>query len=312
MFHFMEKNFSYMIKNILIIGSGSIAQNHLKNLKKINKNFNYFLISSRKFNTLIKKDFRKIINFNPNYILICSPSSYHYQHLDFIEKNFIKKIILIEKPIFSKFHKFSKKLKNKYFIGYNLRFHPVLKFLKKYLQNKKCYLVRVNCSSYLPHWRKKNYTKSVSAQKKLGGGVLLELSHELDYLLWVFRKIKITNVLNKKISNLKIDTDDVLILNCITSKKTIINLTINFFSRIPSREIFIDGQNFSIHANFLNNTIKINEQKKKKIIKFKKFSISETYKLENLSIINNKKSNICTFKEGLKLMNFIKEIRNHD
>ena len=60
-------------------------------------------------------------------------------------------------------------------------------------------------------------------------GVLLELSHEIDYLLWIFKKIKINYSLNTKVSKLQINTDDILILNCITPKKTIINLTINFF-----------------------------------------------------------------------------------
>ena len=58
---------------------------------------------------------------------------------------------------------------------------------------------------------------------------MFELSHEIDYLLWIFKKIKILKSFNKKISNLKIDVDDILILNGITPKKTIINLTINFF-----------------------------------------------------------------------------------
>ena len=264
----MEKNSFYMIKKILIIGSGSIAQKHLKILKNLKKNLNYFLISSRKLTNLKKKSHTAIINFNPDYILVCSPSSYHYRHLNFVEENFKKKVILIEKPIFTKFEKLNKKLKNKYFVGYNLRFHPIIKFLKKYLKSKKIYFVRVNCSSYLPNWRKKNYTKSVSSQKKLGGGVSLELSHEIDYLLWIFKKIKILKAFNKKISNLKIDTDDILILNGVTPKKTIINLTINFFSRIPNREIFIDGHNFSIHANILNNKINIIEDTKKKNYKF--------------------------------------------
>ncbi len=308
----MEKNSSYMIKKILIIGSGSIAKRHLKNLKKIRKNFNYFLISSRTLINLKKRNYTKIINFNPDYILICSPSPYHYRHLKFVEKNFNKKMILIEKPIFTKFEKLNKKLKNKYFVGYNLRFHPVIRFLKKYLKGKKCYFVRVNCSSYLPNWRKKNYIKSVSSQKKLGGGVLFELSHEIDYLLWIFKKIKILKSFNKKISNLKIDVDDILILNGITPKKTIINLTINFFSRIPNREIFIDGKNFSVHANILNNSINLIERRKKKIIRFKKFSMNETYKLENLRILQNNTKDICTLKEGNNIINLISKIKKNE
>ncbi len=49
----------------------------------------------------------------------------------------------------------------------------------------------VECGSYLPDWRPgNNYKKSVSAKKDLGGGVLLELSHELDYIRWIFGEIK--------------------------------------------------------------------------------------------------------------------------
>ena len=60
-------------------------------------------------------------------------------------------------------------------------------------------IVKVNskASSYLPDWRKnKNFRKSVSSQKKLGGGVLLELSHELDYLLWFFKDIRSVSSFN--------------------------------------------------------------------------------------------------------------------
>ena len=43
------------------------------------------------------------------------------------------------------------------------------------------YSIRCDVGQYLPNWRAdKNYSKSVSAKKDLGGGVLLELSHELE------------------------------------------------------------------------------------------------------------------------------------
>ena len=128
-------------------------------------------------------------------------------------------------------------------------------------------------------------------------------------MLWIFKKIKINYSLNRKVSKLQINTDDILILNCITPKKTIINLTINFFSRIPNREIYIDGKNFSIHANILNNSITLIEQKKTRIIKFKNFSMNETFKLENLSILNDDLKDICTLKEGNKLINLISKIK---
>ncbi len=295
-----------MVRKILIIGKGSISLKHKHAIKSISKKFKITNLSSRDFNKNIS------IKNNFDLIIICSPSSLHYDHYKLVEKKFENTKILIEKPLFDKSYKIQKKSNNRYFVGYNLRFHPVIKFLKNYLKDKQVFFVRANCSSYLPNWRKKNYRRTVSSKKKFGGGVLLELSHEIDYLIWIFKKIKINYSLNTKVSKLKIDTDDILILNCITPKKTIINLTINFFSRIPNREIFIDGQNFSVRANILSNSITLIEKKKTRIIKFKNFSINETYKLENLSILNNDLKDICTFKEGNELINLISKIKKNE
>ena len=166
--------------------------------------------------------------------------------------------------------------------------------------------------SYLPSWRKKNYTKSVSAQKKLGGGILLELSHELDYMRWLFKKITILNVFNKKISNLKINTDDILNISGKVSKKIFFNINANFFSKIDTRNIKIDGKNFSINANLIKNAIEIKIGKKETIKKFSKFNILKTYKEQHLGILRNKKSNIFTLNQGLELMKLIKKIKNYD
>ena len=114
-----------------------------------------------------------------------------------------------------------------------MRFHPVIIFLKKYLKNKTIFSVNVVSFSFLPFWRKINYSKSVSAKKRLGGGIVLEMSHELDYLNWIFGDLNILSSFNKKISNLKIDTDDTLVATFKTKLKEIINLNLNFFSLLP-------------------------------------------------------------------------------
>ncbi len=47
--------------------------------------------------------------------------------------------------------------------------------------------VHAEVGQYLPDWRPaSDYRKTVTAQRRLGGGVLLELSHELDYLTALF------------------------------------------------------------------------------------------------------------------------------
>ena len=299
-----------MYKKILIIGRGSAGQNHFGALKSINKKVNITLVSSRNFIKIFKKkNYEKLRKMNPDLFIICSPANTHFKFINLIERCFIKKNVLIEKPLFSKREKNVGNLKNNYYVGYNLRFHPILQFIKNYIKGKNYFFIRVICSSFLPDWRKKKkYTGTVSAKKKFGGGVKLELSHEIDYLKWIFGKFKIISSFNKKISNLKINVDDVLCVHGILKNKIFLNLDLNFFSRIKNRKIFIDGNNFSLEADLLLNTIKI-INKNKKITIFKRFNLKQTYIKEHLDILK-KKQFICTFKEALENQKILEAIKS--
>lgn len=50
---------------------------------------------------------------------------------------------------------------------------------------------RAEVGQYLPEWRPgQQLETSVSARAELGGGAALELSHELDYLRWLFGEVR--------------------------------------------------------------------------------------------------------------------------
>ena len=186
------------INKVIIIGRGTIAKKHEIILRNIKKNLDILKIKSRNLKIENKKLILQIKKFNPDYIIISSPATSHYKQMMIIENILSKKVVLIEKPLFEKNYKLPPKIKNKYFVGFNLRHDPLLIFLKKYLTKKKYFHVSIYCSSFLPSWRKNiDYQSSVSAKKSLGGGVLLELSHEIDYLVWLIGKIKILHVVSK-------------------------------------------------------------------------------------------------------------------
>ena len=88
-----------------------------------------------------------------------------------------------------------------------------------------------NASSWLPDWRPQiEYKDSVSAKNDLGGGVLLELSHEIDLALWLFGKFEITYSFIRNSRILDIDVDDQAFLIGLNSEKTIFRLQLNFSS----------------------------------------------------------------------------------
>ena len=297
---------------ILISGYGSIGRRHTSILSQIVKKKNITVLTrqkSLKYKTINKM--QESLKINPNYIVLCNPTTDHLKKILFIEKNFKNKTILVEKPLFHKPNNIQPK-KNKYFVGYNLRFNPVIELLKKKIKSKKIWSVNIFCGSYLPNWRKNiDYRKSSSAKRKFGGGVLLDLSHELDYVQWLFGKIKIENCKSTKLSNLEIDTDDFLNLNCKTKSVPSIQITLNYFSKIPKRHIYIDGKDISIHADLINNKVEFSSRGKRKIYNFKNFEKNFQYKKQHLAILKGKNSHqLCKYNDGKEIVNLIQKIRN--
>ena len=124
---------------VLIIGYGSIGKRHFEVLSKLKKINDIKVITNNKISPKKKISLKKedLIEFNPDYIVISSATISHYKHLKFINDIFNNKVILVEKPIFhSRFKKLSK-IKNKIFVGYNLRYHPLLIYLKSELKFQK-------------------------------------------------------------------------------------------------------------------------------------------------------------------------------
>jgi predicted dehydrogenase len=299
------------MKKILIIGYGSIGKKHANILKKKFKKISIFIFSKQKvpkyFNKIENLD--NIKNFKFKYVYICSKTNFHITHLKIIDSQLKKANIIIEKPLFEKFYNY-KSTKNNILVAYNLRFHPVLKFIKKFIKNKNIFFINIYCGSYLPDWRRNtDYTNSYSASKEDGGGVLLDLSHEIDYLTWIFGKInKIDFKVSNKISNLNINSDDHLIVaGKVKNIKFIINL--NYYSRINERFIKIYGKNYTLKGDLISNKVEI--YNKKKVIKKFKLEKNFTYIQENKFLFKKKFKFFCSLNEGKDIMKIIDNIKNN-
>ena len=133
-----------------------------------------------------------------------------------------------------------------------MRFNPLISFIKKIVNKEKFWSINIICGSYLPMWRKNiDYKKSSSAKRKSGGGVLLDLSHELDYIQWLFGKIKLDYVYINKLSDLKISTEDFLSLSGKTKRSKRLQLELNYFSKNTTRRIIADGKNLSLNIDLI-------------------------------------------------------------
>ena len=304
-----------MKKKILIFGFGSIGRKHIHIIKRHFKNFDVDISSQH-----LKKNL-KLEKVEFFACLICSVATLHLRDLKKAIK--ISKNILIEKPLFSRSIK-EKTKKNIFYlikknsinlqVGYCLRFHPIIRFFKENLlyKLKNIDRVEVYTSTFLPFWRKGDYRKQASASKARGGGVLNELSHEVDLIRYLFGdvKLKVSNIVNSK--KLEINTEDHS--NVIFESKKIpkIFMHLDFSTMNEKREIKVFSNNIIILMDLVKNTILI--KKKKKLIK-RKFNLKNDfiYREQFKYFINNaRKKNIDykKFYESLKTVELIDKIRN--
>ena len=135
---------------------------------------------------------------------------------------------------------------NNAYIACPLRHSSVYKKLKEIVDNNKVFSARIICSSYLPEWRPNiDYRKNYSAIKALGGGVSLDLIHEIDYMVGLFGFPDKTSNVHGKYSNLDIDSDD-LSVYVAQYKDKICEVHLDYFGREYRRsaEVFTEKGTF--------------------------------------------------------------------
>ena len=257
------------MKRALVIGSGSIAKRHIRNLRCLYPSAEVVCVSAsgRQLKvsdvgaTSIANSVQEAILDKPDAAIVASPANFHLLHAAPLIAAEIP--VLIEKPICVELVELSKfsfdETKNKVAVGYNLRFMPAAKVVKQIIDSKKLgriSTVFAEVGQYLPDWRPEgDYRIGVSAQKKLGGGALLELSHELDYLNWLFgsfdevsAKIGCSNLLEIDVE----DTVDALITH---QDGITFHVHLDFLQRSPSRSLKVISENGTLFWNLLTNEV---------------------------------------------------------
>jgi predicted dehydrogenase len=146
-------------------------------------------------------------------------------------------------------------------IGYNLRFHSSLQYLKRNLALGKIgrvLSIMAEVGQYLPDWRPgTQYSKSVSAQNKLGGGVLLELSHELDYARWLVGEVQAVSAQAGKLSDLEIDVEDTADVHLHFSNGAFGNIHLDMVQRIPTRTCKLIGTEGTLIWDGISNIVRL-------------------------------------------------------
>lgn len=299
---------------VLLIGFGSIGKRHYEVLSQISQVQNIDLVTKQDIQDKIcYKNLEVVDNINQyDYFVIASETNKHFEQLKFLEENVKNKLIFCEKPLFESKKDLEIK-NNKVFSGYVIRFHPLLEKLKEFVKNEKIILVNAKCGQYLPSWRSNtNYKNCYSAKKEDGGGVLLDLSHEIDYVQWLCGQINEIKSYQVKISDLEINSDDLTMLIGKTNKNILVNISIDYISKNTHRKLFVETFEYTYELDFIS--AKLTKKNKTGLEEIYSFSnLERNYMFEKMHLdIFNKQKNICTYKEALEVMDTISTIQEQN
>ena len=287
--------------NCLIIGYGSIGARHANILKEMGHSV--YVVSKRDITdfSCYKSIKEALQNKDFDYVIISNETCSHYN--SFVELNELgySGRLLIEKPVFLEPCPIPQSGFEKVFVAYNLRFHPVIQRLREFLDGKEMYSIQAYVGQYLPDWRPgTDYTKSYSAFKAQGGGVLRDLSHELDYINWITGEWKRVAAIGGKVGDLQINSDDVFVLLSQMEKCPIVSVQMNYLDRKARREIIVNLKYNTIKADLISNTLEINGE-----VEEFEAERSLTYILQHKAILSGNYDDVCTLDQGMDVLKLI-------
>lgn len=216
---------NHLPKRVLIIGLGSVGRRYCRLIHKTWPSIQMAALRSGRGRQAFEESkicqcfgsIDEALAWQPESAIIASPASMHIEQSLQLAKQDIP--LLIEKPVGTGFedsllHDRLLALAESVpiYVGYLLRHDPCAALMREQLASGELgELIAADffCGTWLPGWRSgQDYRESVSARRELGGGVLLELSHELDMAQWLLGPLKLRNAFLRNSGILGIDVED--------------------------------------------------------------------------------------------------------
>jgi predicted dehydrogenase len=322
-----------LIQRILIVGLGSIGKRHLRLARGLFPQADIRVLrhqeaeAAPEYSNGCFSEIELAIQFAPQIAVIANPALFHVAIAERLADSGTN--LLVEKPIAANEDGIGRLLEavrvrgTILLTGYNLRFLPSLQKFRDLLCAKEIgqiWSVRCEIGQYLPSWRPDtDYRQSVSARRQLGGGALLELSHEIDYLRWIFGEINQVSARIGQQSNLDIDVEDTahLILGFAPGddgRQLVGTLNMDFIRHDTTRLCTAIGEQGSLRWNGLTGVVEkfeVGAKEWRELFRHQ-HQRDDSYLAEwrqFLSCIEEKKEPLISGEDGLKVLRIIEAAR---
>jgi predicted dehydrogenase len=201
-------------------------------------------------------------------------------------------------------------------LGYTWRWWPALEKIRSLVSDGRLgrpYYARFNISAHLADWHPwEDYREFFMAHEELGGGALLDESHWIDQMIWLFGMPHTVFGVTKKLSNLEISSDDLVELIAFYQKNLIVSVHLDIFGRPHEKSIQVYGDNGSISWSEEKKLVRIVDASANVMVE--EFNHDRNFMFERvaaefLSVIQDNSRPSCTIEDGVKVLEIVEAIR---
>lgn len=253
---------------ILIAGLGSIGARHLKNLLDLGVEDILLLRAKNEPaqeapHIPVWTSLEDALNQKPDAVIVSTPTS---RHLDAaLPAAQAGCHLFVEKPLSHTWEGVESLLAVARakgivgMVGFDMRFDPGLRKARDLIQAGAIGLItaiQAQVGQYLPDWHPwEDYRKGVSARVETGGGVILDLIHEIDYVTWLMGEAKEVMSMNGRVGNLEIETEDTAAILIRFENNAIGTINLDYIQRALSRSCRIVGEEGTIAWDLMNQKV---------------------------------------------------------
>lgn len=242
---------------ILIAGLGSIGRRHFRNLIALGEK-DLVLYRTNKA-TLpddelagypVETDLAVALKkHKPQAVIVSNPTALHMEVA--IPAAETGCAILLEKPIADTLERIAALRQviagsgSRVLVGFQFRFHPTLNKARELIADGaigQVLTAHAHWGEYLPNWHPwEDYRQGYAARADLGGGVIVTLTHPLDYLRYLLGEVETLWSFNGHISPLELDVEDVAEIGLKFASGAIGGVHLNYIQRPPVHRLEIVG-----------------------------------------------------------------------
>jgi predicted dehydrogenase len=257
----------------LVLGVGSIGRRHCANLRALGVELIDVFDPApercrpvvEEFGAVAHPRFEDALAAGPDVALVCTPPVLHVEQTIAALKAGCH--VFVEKPLshslerLEELEALAREARRVVQVGYNLRFHPGLRILKRLLDEGtlgRPLWAQAEAAQYLPDWRPwQDYRASYTARRDLGGGILLDGSHEVDYLTWLLGRPDEVLCMGGRVSDLEVNVEDCATLLLRFPSRTMASVHLDFVQRGPTRWCKVAGERGTAHWSFFAQEVRL-------------------------------------------------------